>query len=175
MIDGSAHDEAPREAYEDVTGIVDTEVEARPAVDKRIDDKRHGEQPATDEPAEIDSDAERVGCVGREKAVLAPAIAIDDIDKHANLRVVGWSPTAHKGFDDGIIDGAGEQDAEGCSPHDEENLLDVLIVLEDDIEEAQVERHPGPCIGQGSHEHIIVQRLAAVEEQQELLVELYEF
>ena len=55
-----AYDTAPEKAAEDVARIVNAQVHARPAVDKRPHDQRHGQGTAPDEQAEEDGNAERV-------------------------------------------------------------------------------------------------------------------
>jgi hypothetical protein len=47
--------------------------------------------------------------MGREETVLASTIAVDNVDKCANLRIVGWAPTSHKGFHYTIVNGSSKK------------------------------------------------------------------
>ena len=56
-----ANDKAPCQTYQDIAGIMNTEIQTRPAVCERPNYQRGGEQMAPDHPTEEDGDTERVG------------------------------------------------------------------------------------------------------------------
>ena len=171
VIGEGAHDEAPSQSHEDVTWEVDTQIHTCPAVGERPDDKGEGEHTTADEPAEIDGDAECVGRVGREETVVAPTIAIDDIYQQTYLRIVRRSPSCHCGLDDQIVHRTSQQHTEACPSKHTEHLAEILVVADDDIEQAEIKRQPGECRREHVSHTVEIERVAAVDSKQPLLVE----
>ena len=95
-IDRISDDGSPEQADGDVTRIVDTKVEACPAVDKRIGNHHDDEGATTEHQREKERDGEGIGSMSREEAILAATVAIDGIDKDAYLRIACWAPACHK-------------------------------------------------------------------------------
>lgn len=117
-VDEPTDETAPKEADKDVAGIMDTEVKTGVAISERPQDKGYAEQSPTHEQREIDGDAERVGGMGREEAIVAATIAVNHVHKVAYLWVVGRSPACHERFYNLVVNGAGKQCAESCCQED---------------------------------------------------------
>jgi len=144
-INGGANDEAPSETYEDVAREVDTQIETRPAVDKRPQDKCKGEHIATHQPAEEDGDAKRVTGMGGEETILTASIAIYDINEGADDGIVGWTPAGHSGLHDKVVNSTGKEDTESCTAHYDGNALHRVVVSYHQVEQAEIERYPSGC------------------------------
>ena len=173
-VDTIANQSTPDETDRDVAGIMDTKVEARPAVDERIgyhdDDKRT----ATHEQREEKGDGEGVGGMGGEETVVATTIAVDDVDEHAYLGVVSGSPTRHEGFHDHVVDGACQQHAETCGCHDHQDVAHGVVALQHHVEQGDIEGYPRAGVGEGHHQIVEKERVAAVEQEQQFFIEVYE-
>ena len=61
---GHAHNATPEEADEDVARIVDSKIEARPAIQQRPQHHGHRQQTAAHKQGDEDGNAERVGGMG---------------------------------------------------------------------------------------------------------------
>jgi hypothetical protein len=110
--------------------------------------------------------------MGREETVLAATIAVDNVDKGANLRIVGWAPTGHKGFHDTIIDSSCQKIAYRYPTQQEKQSAEVIVILNYQIEHRQVKRYPRKTIGKRAHNTVEIQRIAAVDSQQQLAIDI---
>ena len=174
-VDTPTYECSPEESDGDVAGIVNAQIETRPAVDQRIADEGDDQQAATHEQREEEGDAERVGRMGREEAVIATAIAIDHIDQRTNLGVVGRTPASHKGLDNGVVDSSCQEHTEACRGQHEQHLAKPTVGLQHDVEQSQIEGYPRTGIGQ-RHDDIVEEHgVAAIQRQQQLFVEVYQF
>lgn len=143
--DGRSYQSSPQKSYDDVAWVVNTKIETGPTVDERPDNHCNGDQPTAEEKCKENGEAERVGCMGREESEASSAIAIDDVDEYAYLRVAGWSPTSKERLDEHIIDAACKEDAKQCADDDEDDFAHIIAVLDNDIEQSNIERYP--CCG----------------------------
>jgi hypothetical protein len=92
--------------------------------------------------------------MGREEAIITPAIAVDDIDQKTDLRITGRSPTSDQGFDDGVVDSACKQYTESGRGQDKEYLQTGFTVLDDDNQKTDIEGHPRQGVRQGENHRI---------------------
>jgi hypothetical protein len=110
--------------------------------------------------------------MGRKETVLATTIAIDNIDKGTNLRIVRWAPTSHKWFHDTIINSSCQKIAYRYPTQQEKQATEVIVILHYQIEHRQVKRYPRKTIGKRAHNTVEIQRIAAVDSQQQIAIDI---
>jgi hypothetical protein len=122
-----AYEAAPKESYGDIARIVDTQIKTGIAVNQRVSHQETGKQSLSHQQGEEDGDAERIGSMSREEAVIAPTIAVHYIHQRTNLRIVSGSPTSYKRFDDTIVNGSCQQVTQSCCTQNQQNVTNILV------------------------------------------------
>ena len=106
LVDEPADETTPEESDSDVARIMDTQIQTGVAVNERPSHKEEGKHALSYQQGEEHSDAEGVSGMCREETVFPSTIAVDHIHQGANLRIMGGTPTCHKGFDNPIVNGS---------------------------------------------------------------------
>ena len=103
--------------------------------------------------------------MGREEPEASSAIAVDNVNEYAYLRVASRPPTGYQGLDKHIIDAAGKEYTEQCADDDKDDFAHIIAVFDNDIEQCDIERYPcrGSC--QRLYDRVEEERVTAVEGQ----------
>ena len=171
-IDTETAQRAPERAHQDVAGIVETEVDAGITAQQGVGHEGEGDPRVAVDKGEEGADGKAVGGMTGEEAVEPAATAIDKVNETGQGGFVGGTETLHQGFADATGSLVGQQD--GQTDH-EDNEADTTVVVgtEQHEEEEQVEEYPRGYAGDAHPEAVPIDGVAAVEQEQKLLVEVY--
>ena len=108
-VDTIAYDGTPNESDCDVTRIVDTQVKAGVAVDKRPQDHGYYKEAVAHQQREEHRNGESVAGVGGEESIVASPISVNNIDQMSYLWIVGRTPTGYKRLYQHVVYCAGKE------------------------------------------------------------------
>ena len=121
---------SPDNSYDDIAWIMYPKIDPCVAVDNGPQNKRNAEQTASNGKTKEQGYRHCVGCMCREETINATSIAVDNINRVSEHRVVAWTITHKHWFDQHIDKIIGKGYSQNCKENYQSNLPHCLIVAD---------------------------------------------